>query len=190
RVLFRSMAGKTAILSIRILSDSRDAKKGMEQTATAAQRLESGLDRMTPAATGALLAVGALGKKAFDAASDLQQSTGAVTSVFGEQADAVRQYAAGAAESVGLAKSQYQDLAAVLGSQLKNLGLPMENVAGQTQDLIGLGSDLAATFGGSTSDAVAALSSLLRGERDPIEQYGVSIKQADINAQMAKMGLQ
>ena len=33
------------------------------------------------------------------------------------------------------------------------------------------------------------MSSLLRGERDPIERYGVSIKQADVNARLAAMGL-
>ncbi|MDK6900440.1 hypothetical protein, partial [Streptococcus agalactiae] len=51
------------------------------------------------------------------------------------------------------------------------------------------GSDLAATYGGETSEAVQALSALMRGEADPIERYGVSIKKNDINARMAKEGL-
>src|SRR5690606_19832279 len=59
----------------------------------------------------------------------------------------------------------------------------------QTNDLVGLGADLAATFGGSTSDAVSALSSLLRGERNPIERYGVSMNEATVKAKMAALGL-
>jgi len=134
-------------------------------------------------------ALAVMGTAAVNSASDLQQATGAVESVFGAYADEVKKFAADAATNVGLAESQYSQLASVLGAQLKNMGIPMEDVAGQTDDLIGLGADLAATFGGTTADAVSALSSLMRGERDPIEQFGVSIKQADIDAQKAAMGL-
>src|SRR4029077_17622360 len=59
----------------------------------------------------------------------------------------------------------------------------------QTDDLINLGADLAATYGGTTSEAVSALSALLRGERDPIERYGVSLKQADVDAQLLATGI-
>lgn len=122
-------------------------------------------------------------------ASELEQNTGAVTAVFKDQADEV--FAAGerAAQGVGLSNSAYLQFSTVVGSQLKNLGLPIDQVAGKTDELIALGADLAAQFGGPTSDAVGAISSLLRGERDPIERYGVGLKQVDIDARMAAMGL-
>lgn len=183
------MAGKTAILSVRILSDAKDGKRGMDEMSTATQRFEHGLDRMTVPAAAALGAIGAMGRAAVNSASELQQSTGAVASVFGDYAGEVEKYARGAAENVGLAQSQYQAMASTIGAQLSNMGIPMETVAGQTNDLVELGADLAATFGGTTADAVSALSSLLRGERDPIERYGVSMNQAAIDAQMAAMGL-
>ena len=129
------------------------------------------------------------GLESVDLASDLEQSTGAVRSVFKEQSQIIEDFAAGAATNVGLAKTSYQTFATVVGAQLKNLGLPIDTIAGKTDDLIVLGADLAAQFGGPTSDAVNALSSLLRGERDPIERYGVGIKQADINARLAAAGL-
>ena len=127
---------------------------------------------------------------AIESASDLEQSIGGVDAVFKDNADTIHGWAKTAADSVGLARSEYNELATVLGAQLKNMGVPMEDVAQQTGDLIGLGADLAAQFGGSTSDAVSALSSLLRGERDPIERYGVSINEARIKAKMAEMGLE
>lgn len=122
-------------------------------------------------------------------ASELEQSTGAIEAVFKDQADAVIGYSKASATAVGLSRSAYQKYATVVGAQLKNLGLPIAQVSGKTNDLIVLGADLAAQFGGPTSDAVAALSSLLRGERDPIERYGVGLKQADIDARKAAMGL-
>ncbi|MFB7251725.1 hypothetical protein [Microbacterium sp. NPDC056234] len=43
-------------------------------------------------------------------------------------------------------------------------------------------------FGGTSREAVEALSSALKGERDPIERYGVSLKQASIDAKAAELG--
>lgn len=131
----------------------------------------------------------AIGKASFDSASAAEQATGAVEAVYGAHADAVKASAARAAQDVGLANSQYSELAAVLGAQLGNMGVASDQLAGQTDNLIGLGADLSAQFGGSTSDAVAALSSLMRGERDPIERYGVSINAAAVEAKKAELGL-
>jgi len=122
-------------------------------------------------------------------ASDLEQSAGAVTAQFKDQSDVIFAASKRASTSVGLSRSTYQQYATVVGAQLKNLGLRQDQVSGKTLDLIELGADLAAQFGGPTSQAVEALSSLLRGERDPIERYGVSLKQQDINARLAAMGM-
>lgn len=126
------------------------------------------------------------GADAIQAASDTQQAFGAIDSVFGQNAKVVKDWANGAAESVGLARSEYGNLAVVLGSMLKNTGIT--DYAGQTKRLIRLGSDLAATYGGTTKDAVESLGALLRGETDPIEKYGVTIKQSGVNALLAANG--
>lgn len=183
------MASKTAVLAVRIISDARGAQQGFEDTAKSADKLEGSFGKITKGAGIALAAVVALAAKAGAAASEAQQAAGGVEAVFGAYAAGVQQQAEAAARNVGLAESQYNNLAVVLGSQLKNMGTPMDAVAGQTEQLISLGADLAATFGGTTADAVGALSSLLRGERDPIERYGVSIKQATIDAKKAELGL-
>ncbi|WP_314148240.1 hypothetical protein [uncultured Leifsonia sp.] len=181
--------GKTAILAIRIIGDATEAVASMEKVDGSAKSMQGTMDK---ASVGAGLALGALAAAATvagNAASELEQATGAVDSVFGTYASKVHEYAATAAEDVGLAKSEYENMSAVLGSQLKNMGVSLDDAGGQTQQLISLGADLSAMFGGTTADAVDALSSLLRGERDPIERYGVSINQAAIDAQKAAMGL-
>lgn len=183
------MVSKSAILAVRIVTDTKSASAGLDSYGSAVERLGGKLDRLTIPAGLALAAITAVSKRAVDAASEAQQSAGAVEAVFGAYSDGVKQSAQDAAASIGLAESQYSQLAAVIGSQLKNTGTPMDQVASQTDELIRLGGDLAATYGGSVSDAVGALSSLLRGERDPIERYGVSIKQATIDAKKAELGL-
>ena len=138
------------------------------------------------AAAAAGVAAGAIFASSFAAASNLQQSTGGVDAVFKEQAGAIHEAAKGAATGLGLTENAYNELSATLGAGLKNKGI--ENFTGQTQNLIGLGADLAAQFGGSTSDAVSAISSLMRGESDPIERYGVAINETAVKAELAARG--
>lgn len=147
------------------------------------------------AAKGVAVAGGAIGAAAIGVGAklasmgaDLEQSIGAVDDVFKGAAGQMHAFADTAATSVGLSTNAYNELATVIGSQLKNAGTPMDQLAGKTNDLITTGADLAAMFGGSTQDAVNALSSALKGERDPIERYGVSLKQAAIDAKAAELG--
>jgi len=66
----------------------------------------------------------------------------------------------------------------------------MDQLAPKTNELIGLGADLSSMFGGTSREAIEALSSALKGERDPIERYGVSLTQAKIDAEALAMGAQ
>ena len=180
---------KTAILSVRIISDSKEAAKGFSQAAGGVDKLEGKVKGAATAMSVASAGVIAFGKEALDAASALQQSTGAVESVFKSQADSIKSLAADAAQSVGLSANQYQEFASVMGSQLKNLGVEQSNLVPTTDKLITMGADLASMYGGTTADAVEALGAVFRGETDPIEKYGISIKQSDVNARLAADGL-
>jgi hypothetical protein len=179
---------RTAILAIRIISDARKAAKDLQGIGDTSGKMERGLAKVTPAAKKVALGIAAIGAASFKQASDLQQSSGAVESVFGRQANAVKKLGQNAAGSVGLAQSEYQQLASVLGSQLGNLGVSQGKLVGTTDSLIKKGADLSAMFGGTSKEAVEALSAAMRGETDPIERYGISIKQANVNALLAKRG--
>jgi phage-related protein len=178
------MAGNQVVVSIT------GNAKGLQKELSGAT---GGLSKFGKVAAAVGIAAGAaivaIGAKSIKSASELQQNMGAMESVFKDNSKQMEAWANKAASSVGLAKSEYAGLATVLGSQLKNMGVATDQLAGQTDGLIRMGADLSAQFGGSTSEAVSALSSLLRGERDPIERYGVSINQAAINAKLAEMGL-
>lgn len=178
------MAKNTVIVSV--LGNTRDLQSKLGGATSSLSKFGKGAAIVAAATVGA---VGAIGTKAVKSASELQQNLGAMNSVFQGSAGQMEKWANTAASTVGLAKSEYAGLATVLGAQLKNMGVSQDALGLQTNNLIGLGADLAAQFGGSTSEAVSALSSLLRGERDPIERYGVSINEAAVKAKMAEMGL-
>jgi hypothetical protein len=181
-------AGRSAILSVKVIADTLQAQLGLDKVGKSTEGASKALGSLALPAGLAFAGVVAFGKGAGDAASEVEQAFGAVDSVFKDNADTVKGWARQSADSVGLSSSAYAQMAAVLGSQLKNMGTSVDELAPKTDELIKLGADLAATYGGTTADAVAALSSLMRGERDPIEKYGVSVKQAGIDAEASALG--
>lgn len=186
------MAGH--VVKVSVIADTKRfsrAFKGLAKETGLSGLAEAGKTAVTTIATVAAAgaaAIGVAGAKAVSAAADLEQSTGAIEAVFKSGADQMKAFADTAASSVGLTKNEYQELGTLLGAQLKNGGTSIDQLAGKTNDLIGVAADLAAQFGGTTADAVGALSSALKGERDPIERYGVSLKQASIDAKAAELG--
>ena len=122
------------------------------------------------------------------AASELEQAYGGLDAVFKSNSEAMKENAKAASE-IGLSQSQYANSATVLGAMLGNLGIDQSKLAGTTDDLISKGADLSAMFGGTAPEAVEAITAALRGERDPIERYGISLTEAGIQAEMAATGL-
>jgi len=146
-----------------------------------------GFGGILTAAAGAL-SVGSFVKGAIASAGDLQQSVGAIDTVFKGSAGQMHDWAKSAATDVGLTENEFNNLGTLIGSQLKNGGTAMDELGPKTKALITTGADLASMFGGTTQEAVDALSSALKGERDPIERYGVSLNQAKIDAEAAALG--
>jgi hypothetical protein len=127
--------------------------------------------------------------EAVQSASNLEQATGAIESVFGSAAIEIKRFGLTAADSFGLSRREVAELGAVVGAQLQGMGFNATEAASKTILLEQRAADLAATFGGPVSNAVQAISALLRGERDPIERYGVSIKEADVQSRILALGL-
>lgn len=182
------------VVNVSVLADTKKFSRAMKNLGneTGMTKLAAGFKKASKVVAAGMAVAGAgaaaLAVKATAAASNLEQSMGGVDAVFKGQADTIHAWAKSAAGDLGLSQNSYNEFATVVGSQLKNMGIAQDQVTGQTNDLIKKGADLAAQFGGSTSDAVSALSALMRGEADPIERYGVSIKDADIKARMAADG--
>jgi murein DD-endopeptidase MepM/ murein hydrolase activator NlpD len=123
-------------------------------------------------------------------AGDAEQSIGAIDAVFKENAGTMHAWSEQASTSVGLAANEYRELGTLIGAQLKNGGTAMDELAPKTDSLIALGADLSSMFGGTTREAVEALSAALKGEMDPIEKYGISLNESAIDAEGAALGME
>lgn len=181
--------GRSAILAIRIIANATSAAAEMTKAQRQAMSFGDKLKKAGAVAGAALGAITIGAKQCVNAAADLQQSVGGVETVFGSSAVQMLEWSRQAAQSAGLSQNAYNEMATIIGSQLQNMGMSMEDSASKTNELIHLGADLSSMFGGTTTQAVEALSSALKGEMDPIEAYGISLNDATLQAQAASMGL-
>lgn len=182
------MASKSAILSVKIISDAKDFKKGMDDSASGIEKMSGKLKSLALPALAVGAGLIAIGSDYVKMASELEQNSGAVDAVFKGNAEQVNKFAAESAKKLGLSGSDYKQYAALIGSQLKNAGTPLDQLAGKTDGLIGMGADFAAQFGGTVPEAIGAMSSALKGEFDPMEKYGISLSAAKIDAEALAMG--
>lgn len=182
------MAGNEVDVIIRVQDRTRQGAASSERNVReSAERSGSAMGKFAEKAKVGGLVVGAVllkvGSDAVQAASDAQQSLGGTQAVFGKYADAVVAKSNKAAEAVGLSSNQYRESANIVGSLFKGQGVAADQLGKKTDDLIKMGADLSATYGGSAAEAVEALTSAYKGEFDPVERYGVSLSQAKINTE-------
>lgn len=182
------MASKSLVLTL--LGHDKSASKALESVGRSSESLVGRLKTLTGVLAGAFAAKQIIdfGAQVIQQASDLEQNIGGVEAIFKESADQIKKWSKTAAQDVGLTENEFDQLATLIGAQLKNGGTAMEDLAPKVNDLIGLGADLSAMYGGTAADAIKAISATLRGERDPIERYGVSIRQSTVDAKAAELG--
>lgn len=183
------MATAEALLRIKVLTDATQAAVGLDKASAVGGKFGSTMRKAALPAAAAGAAIVALGKKAVDAASQLQQAEGAVEAVFGTQANAVKKAAASASQTMGLSASDYENYAALVGTALQNAGFSVKDSVTESNKVMQRAADLSALYGGSTTDAVDAINAAVsRSEFDPLEKYGVSLNMTAVNAELAAKG--
>lgn len=184
------MGGGNKAWVLKIVADIDEAVKGVE---TVGKETRSMKDKMVGIGKGVAAALGTaavveFGKQSITAASDAQQSFGAMESTFGDFTGQMEEFGKSSAENLGISNQEFNQMAATMGSLLKNTGMPMEQVADNTEVLTTRAADLAATFGTDVTQAVDAMSSAFKGEYDPLEAFGISLKASDVNARALAEG--
>ena len=101
------------------------------------------------AAIASAAALAKIGKDSIMAASDVSQQFGALDAVFGKNSEQLKDFSKSMVD-YGLSTADAARYAALLGTQLKGLGLQEQDAIERTQKLQILAADLAATYGGTT----------------------------------------
>ena len=183
------MAGKSAAVRVAILGDNSSLKHALDESHSKLKGFGKAIavSALAAGTAVAFLGLAKIGSASIQAASDAQQSVGGTQAVFGKFAANVIKTSNEASSQFGLSANQYRESANIIGSLLKNQGVSQDKLAGSTKNLVKTGADLAATYGGPASAAVDALGSAFKGEFDPLQQYGITLKQSMINAEALRV---
>jgi hypothetical protein len=122
-------------------------------------------------------------KDAINEAKNLQQNLFALELVFEGLAPQMQEFAKNSAD-IGLSQAEAAKASVFLGSVLKQSGFNIIETADKTETLVKLATDLALVYQYDVSEALMGMTALFRGEYDPIEKFGVAMKQSEINAEM------
>ncbi|MHA7293698.1 phage tail family protein [Arthrobacter sp. HLT1-21] len=194
------MAGKTAVLSLKIIGEATGAQRAAADTRGALSGVDQSVDATTKRFGALKLAVAAglafAAKKTFDFAkqgvaafSELEDSTAAAGVVFGDSMQMITDQAATADTKLGLSSQQVIDAANTYGTYGKAAGLAGDDLGKFSTDLTALAGDLASFKGTSTEQSVEAIGAALRGEAEPLRAYGVLLDDATMRQKALELGL-
>lgn len=124
---------------------------------------------------------------AIEGARDLERNIFGVKKVFGSFAPDMLKFVTNA-NKIGLSQSEAAKASTFLGSVLKQSGFEMSAVTEESQKLVETGVDLATLYGYDVQEALLGMTALFRGEYDPIEKFGVAMKQSEVNLELQRRG--
>lgn len=172
------------------------AVQGLANTQKQLQMLTKGVSGVGKtagiAAIGFAAFVGAVRSADFAAqaiagARDLERNIAGLNTVFEDSSFRMQAFSKQAVE-MGLSLNEASKSSVFIGSVLKQSGFSIGETADLTERLVGLATDLSITYGYDVQEALLGMTALFRGEYDPIEKFGVAMKQSEINAELAARG--
>lgn len=182
-------------LLFRFLGDARDldratrgAKRSLDDTSRSASATERSIGKLNTELKGfvAAVGVGAVARFGWDAAqmaAAAEQAGESAEKVLGPALEGLHANLEDTRAVLGLNIGELDEIVARFGLLTEGFGLSDDAQAEFIESLITTGGELAAFRGNvaEAPDAIDALGAALRGEFDPLEQFGVKLSQAAIN---------
>lgn len=141
---------------------------------------------MTAAITLPIIAVG---MRAVDMASDLEESRSKVQVVFGDMAGIVEEFADSAAVSMGMSSQEALAAAGTYGNLFRSMEIGLETSTDMSIGLVQMAADLASFNNIDPTLALDKLRAGLTGETEPLKSLGINLNQAMIKAKAMELGL-
>ena len=137
---------------------------------------------------GASIAITQFGKQAVGMASAFEAEFEGVNQTFGAAAKSVQDFADNAAYSAGISETAALQAAKGFGGFANAAGLAASEAATFSTDLVQAAGDLASFNDVPVDQALAAISSGLAGQSEPLRQFSIFLDQATLSTQAAAMG--
>lgn len=189
-------------LKVVILGDSSQAQRAFSQLSAAADGSQTKLQALSAKMNdvgskmvnvgkkmtlGVTLPLALLGKKSFDAASDLNESFSKVSTVFGKAGKDIDAFSRTAAKSLGLSRQEALDAAGTFGNMFTQIGIAAPAAAGLSKEMIQLATDLGSFHNADITEVIDAQSSAFRGEYDALQKFIPTINAATVEQKALEM---
>jgi hypothetical protein len=189
------MAGPGNIM-IRIGAETAGAVQGLNSvnkslgsTMTTTEKMSAGLKKAALPAAAALTAIGIGAKKAVGDASALNEQMSKTATVFGPAGDEVAAWSKTLTKSFGLSSEAALESAGTFGNMLVPMGFARKDAATMSKQMVELAGDMASFNNASPEDTLAALSSGLAGQSEPLRKYGVFLDDARLKQEAMSQGM-
>ena len=141
----------------KITGDSADVDKKLTKTQAKMKQFGTKAVKIGKDLTKKLtLPIVGLGVAATKLASDLEESMNAVNVVFEDAAGTIEAFGKTASTAAGLSQTEFNELATIIGAQLKQSGQDIDDVATNTVNLTQRAADLASVYNTDVKDAAGA----------------------------------
>ena len=191
------MSTKLADAVAYLKTDDSELKKGLDDgkakvngwgSAIQGALMGAGMAGFNALAGAAQSAVGYMGD-AVGAASDLGETVSKTGVLFGDSSGSVLAWSENAATAFGQSQQQALDAASTFATFGKAAGLAGDDLVNFSTDFVGLSADLA-SFNNTTPDqAIQAIGAALRGESEPLRQFGVLLDDASMRQKALELGI-
>jgi len=176
-------------ITISIVGNAGPLKKAVKESEKALSDLGNSFKNAAKVFAVGAAAVGAGAVVAIKKASDLNETISKVGVIFGDADKQIQEFAKTAASSLGQTRQQALDAAATFGIFGKAAGLAGTDLAKFSTDFTTLASDLASFNNTTPEQAINAIGAALRGEAEPLRQYGVLLNDATLKQAALELGI-
>jgi len=177
-------------LKFNLLADIADFTKGLNEAEGNFKKFGEKLDNISGKAALAFGAIALGAKSTIDAASDLNESMSKTNVVFEDATDAIVEFSKTSATSIGLSQKAALEAASDFAIFGKAAGLTGKDLSSFSTDTLTLAADLASFNNVSLDQAINAIGAGLRGESEPLRQFGVLLSADAVEAEALRMGLE
>jgi hypothetical protein len=177
-------------LKLNLLADVGDFSKGLETAEMKFKNFGEKLDNISGKAALAFGAIAIGAKSTIDAASDLNESMSKTSVVFEDATDSIVEFSKTSATSIGLSQKAALEAASDFAIFGKAAGLTGDDLSAFSTDTLTLAADLASFNNVSLDQAINAIGAGLRGESEPLRQFGVLLSADAVEAEALRMGLE
>jgi hypothetical protein len=123
-----------------------------------------------------------------NAAADANDANDIIVSAFGASSKEINKFSKNAADKLGMSAAAYEMMAGKTGQALTGLGINQQDAARQTTVLAQRAADMAAIWGGTTEEAMAAITKGVQGQTKGLKKFGVSIDKNAVKARALAEG--